>query len=167
MTFAEKNIRSQLITRLVHGQRLKQPTIKLNKSNRIVSGMHMNKRCTLVIHIEVVTDHAPLLTIYSSSFKPKQLYVSNQKNKLLSFQNHVKRWIRSTHTLWQWLTSASETWVYARQSWKFVHWGKKRYPHQSPSREQNSKGSYNKQPPEKDIGRWGAPSSYTDAALRW
>jgi len=45
--------------------------------------------CTLGTHIEIVTDHTPLVPIYKNIFKPKQLHVNNHKNKLLSFQYNV------------------------------------------------------------------------------
>jgi len=53
----------------------------------IATGMHMNKMYTLGTHIEIVTDHAPLVPIYNNVSKPKQLCVN--KNKLLSFQYNV------------------------------------------------------------------------------
>ena len=60
--------------------------------------MHMNKMYYLGTNIEVVTDHAPLLPLYNSSSKPKQLHVNRHKNKLLSFQYHAKHEIHVIHS---------------------------------------------------------------------
>ena len=57
--------------------------------NGIVTGFHMKKMHTLGTHVEVVTDHAPFLSTYNSSSKPKQYRVNNHKNELLLFQYHI------------------------------------------------------------------------------
>ena len=59
------------------------------ESNGILTGMYMNKMYTLGTHVEVVNDHAPLIPIYNSSAKPRQLRVNNHKNKLLPFQYNL------------------------------------------------------------------------------
>ena len=55
------------------------------ESNGILTGMIINKMFTLGTHIEVATDHEPLIPIYSSSKKPNQLRVDSHRKKLLSF----------------------------------------------------------------------------------
>ena len=52
-------------------------------------GMHMNMMYTLGTHIEVVTDHAPLLPAYNTLNKPKQLKVDWHCTKLSPFQYNV------------------------------------------------------------------------------
>ena len=47
------------------------------ESNGILTGMYMNKIFTLGTLEEIVTDHKPLIPIYSSSQKPKQLRVNS------------------------------------------------------------------------------------------
>ena len=59
------------------------------ESNGILTGIHMNKMNTLGTHIEVVTDHAPLLPAYNTSNKPKQLRVDRHRIKLLPFWYNV------------------------------------------------------------------------------
>ena len=59
------------------------------ESNGILTGMMMNKMYTLGTHTEVVTDHEPLIPIYSSSKKPNQLRVDSHRVKLLPFQYNV------------------------------------------------------------------------------
>jgi len=68
------------------------------ESNGILTGMYMNKMYTIGTlnkmytigtHIEVVTDHNPLVPIYGDKSKPKQLRVNNHKTKLLPFQYNV------------------------------------------------------------------------------
>ena len=59
------------------------------ESNGILTGMYMNKMYTMGTHIEVVTDHKPLVPIYNDKLKPKQLRVNNHKTKLLPFQYNV------------------------------------------------------------------------------
>ena len=59
------------------------------ESNGICTGMHMNKMYTLGTHVEVVTDHAPLIPIYAASSKPKQLRVDRHCTKLLPFSYNV------------------------------------------------------------------------------
>ena len=51
--------------------------------------MYMNKMYTMGTHVEVVTDHKPLVAIYNDKSKPKQLRVNNHKIKLLPFQYNV------------------------------------------------------------------------------
>ena len=49
----------------------------------------MNKMYTLGTHVQVVTDHQPLIPIYNSPNKPKQLHVDRHRTKLLPFQYDV------------------------------------------------------------------------------
>ena len=51
------------------------------KGNGILIGMYMNKMYTLGTHVQVVTDHEPLIPIYSSPNKPKQLNVDRNQTK--------------------------------------------------------------------------------------
>ena len=59
------------------------------ESNGILTGMMMNKIYTLGAQIEVVTDHEPLIPIYSSSKKPKHLHVDSHRVKMLPFEYNV------------------------------------------------------------------------------
>ena len=59
------------------------------ESNGILTGMHMNKMYTLGTHVEVVTDHAPLLPAYNAPNKPKQLRVDRHRTKLLPIRYNV------------------------------------------------------------------------------
>ena len=59
------------------------------ESNGICTGMYMNKMYTLGTHVEVVTDHQPLIPIYNASTKPKQLRVDRHRTKLLPFSYNV------------------------------------------------------------------------------
>ena len=59
------------------------------ESNGILTGMHMNKMYTLGTYVQVVTDHQPLIPIYNSPNKPKQLRVDRHRTKLLPFQYDV------------------------------------------------------------------------------
>ena len=59
------------------------------ESNGILTGMYMNKMYTLGTHVEVVTDHQPLVSVYNQSSKPKQLRVDRHRTKLLPFQYTV------------------------------------------------------------------------------
>ena len=49
----------------------------------------MNKMDILVMHIEVVTDHAPLLPVYNAPNKSKQFRVDWHRIKLLPFQYNI------------------------------------------------------------------------------
>ena len=49
----------------------------------------MNKMYTMGTHIEVVTDHQPLVSIYNAASKPKQLRVDRHRTKLLPFSYNV------------------------------------------------------------------------------
>ena len=60
-----------------------------SESNEILTGMHMNKMYTLGTHVKVVTDHQPLIAIYNSPNKPKQLRIDCHRTKLLPFQYDV------------------------------------------------------------------------------
>ena len=59
------------------------------ESNGIYTGMLMNKMYTLGTHVEVVTDHEPLIPIYGSSQKPTQIRVNSHRTKLLPFDYSV------------------------------------------------------------------------------
>ena len=59
------------------------------ESNGILTGAYMNRMYTLGTHIEVVTDHQPLIPIYNSTSKPKQLRIDRHRTKLLPFQYTV------------------------------------------------------------------------------
>ena len=59
------------------------------ESNGILTGMLMNRMYTLGTHVEVVTDHEPLIPIYSSSQKPTQIRVNSHCTKLLPFDYNV------------------------------------------------------------------------------
>ena len=59
------------------------------ESNGILTEMYINRMYTLGIHIEVVTDHAPLLPVYNAPNKPKQLRVDQHHTKLLPFRYNV------------------------------------------------------------------------------
>ena len=49
----------------------------------------MNKMYTMGTHIDVVTDHEPLVSIYNAASKPKQLRVDRHRTKLLAFSYNV------------------------------------------------------------------------------
>ena len=51
--------------------------------------MMMNKMYTLGTHVEVVSDHQPLLPIYNTTSKPKNLRVDSHRIKLLPFNYSV------------------------------------------------------------------------------
>ena len=60
------------------------------ESNGILTGMHMNRMYTVGTHVEVVTDHDPLLPIYTpNSTKQRPLRVDSHRTKLLAFDYHV------------------------------------------------------------------------------
>ena len=59
------------------------------ESNGILTGMYMNKMYTLGTKVQVVTDHQPLLKVYNSPEKPKQLRVDRHRIKLLPFEYEV------------------------------------------------------------------------------
>ena len=59
------------------------------ESNGVLTGMMMNKMYTLGTKVEVVTDHEPLVPIYNSAQKPKQLRVNSHRIKLLPFEYHL------------------------------------------------------------------------------
>ena len=59
------------------------------ESSGICTGMYMNKMYTMGTHIEVVTDHEPLVLIYNAASKPKQLRVDRHRTKLLAFSYNV------------------------------------------------------------------------------
>ena len=59
------------------------------ESNGILTGMCMNKMYTLGTKVEVVTDHKPLLPIYSKSSRPRQLRVDRHRMKLLPYNYTV------------------------------------------------------------------------------
>ena len=59
------------------------------ESNGIVTGMHMNRMYTTGTHVEVVTDHEPLLPIYNDLDMSHNLRVDNHRSKLLSFDYHL------------------------------------------------------------------------------
>ena len=59
------------------------------ESNGILTGMYMNKMYTTGNHVEVVTDHKPLVAAYEASHKPKQLRVDRHRTKLVSFSYNV------------------------------------------------------------------------------
>jgi hypothetical protein len=59
------------------------------ESNRILTGMHMNRMYTLGTYVEVVTDHEPLVPIYNDSNKQRPLRVDSHRTKLLPFEYHV------------------------------------------------------------------------------
>ena len=56
-----------------------------SERNAILTGMHMNKMYMLGTHMEVVTDHKPLLPLYNSPSKSKQLRVDRDRTKLLAY----------------------------------------------------------------------------------
>ena len=60
-----------------------------HESNSILKGMHMNKIYTLGTHIEVVTDHAPLLPAYHTLNATKHLRVDRRRTKFLPFWHNV------------------------------------------------------------------------------
>ena len=59
------------------------------ESNGILTGMHVNKMYTLGTHVQVVTDHQPLIPIYNSPNKLKQRRVDRHRTKLFPFQYDV------------------------------------------------------------------------------
>ena len=61
------------------------------ESNGILTGMCMNRMYTLGTHVEVVTDHEPLIPIYSDegSSKERPLRVDSHRRKLLPFDYNV------------------------------------------------------------------------------
>ena len=59
------------------------------ESNGILTGMYMNKMYTFGNHVQVVTDHQPLIPIYNSPNTPNQLHIDQHRTKLLSFQYDV------------------------------------------------------------------------------
>ena len=56
-----------------------------HESNGILTGMYMNRMYTLGTHVEVVTDHKPLINVYNEPRKPKQLRIDRHRTKLLPF----------------------------------------------------------------------------------
>ena len=59
------------------------------ESNGILTGMFMQRMYTLGTYVEVVNDHKPLVSIYGSKCKPKQLRVDRHRTKLLPFNYNV------------------------------------------------------------------------------
>ena len=59
------------------------------ESNGILTGMLMNRMYTIGTHIEIVTDHKPLVPIYSGQAKPKQLRIDRHRTKLLPFSYNI------------------------------------------------------------------------------
>ena len=59
------------------------------ESNGILTGMCMNRMYTLGTHVEVVTDHEPLIALYDAASNPKQLRVDRHRTKLLTYSYHV------------------------------------------------------------------------------
>ena len=55
------------------------------ESNGILTGMMMNKMYTLGTFVEIVTDHKPLIPLYNSATRPKNLRVDRHRTKLLPF----------------------------------------------------------------------------------
>ena len=55
------------------------------ESNGILTGMMMNKMYTLGTAVEIVTDHKPLIPLYNSATRPKNLRVDRHRTKLLPF----------------------------------------------------------------------------------
>ena len=49
----------------------------------------MNKMCTLVTYVKIVTDHKQLVHIYNSSQKTTQVSVNSHCTKLLPFEYNV------------------------------------------------------------------------------
>ena len=60
------------------------------ESNGILTGMCMNKMYTLGKQVEVITDHEPLIHIYTSPAQPKQHRVDRHRTKLLPYTYTVK-----------------------------------------------------------------------------
>ena len=60
-----------------------------HESNGILIGMYMNRMYTLGTHVEVVTDHKPLIPMYNDPKKPKQLHIDRHHTKLLPFHYSV------------------------------------------------------------------------------
>ena len=56
-----------------------------HESNGILTGIYMNRMYTLGTHVEVVTDHKPLIPVYNDPRTPKQLRVDKHRTKLLPF----------------------------------------------------------------------------------
>ena len=59
------------------------------ESNGILSGMTMNKMYTLGTQVEVVTDHKPLIPLYNTASRPKNLRVDRHRTKLLPYSYTV------------------------------------------------------------------------------
>ena len=59
------------------------------ESNGILTGMTMNKMYTLGAHVEVVTDHKPLIPLYNTATRPKNLRVDRHRTKLLPYSYTV------------------------------------------------------------------------------
>ena len=60
------------------------------ESNGILTGMWMNRMYTMGTHVEVVTDHEPLVPIYTvESSKERPIRVDNHRTKLLPFAYHL------------------------------------------------------------------------------
>ena len=51
--------------------------------------MTMNKMYTMGAHVEVVTDHKPLIPLYSTATRPKNLRVDRHRTKLLPYSYTV------------------------------------------------------------------------------
>ena len=60
-----------------------------HESNGILTGMYMNWMYTLGTHVEVVTDHKPLIPMYNDPRKPKQLCVDRHRTKLLPLRYSI------------------------------------------------------------------------------
>ena len=50
--------------------------------NGILTGIHMDKMYTLGTHVQVITDHQPLIPIYNSPNKPKQFRIDRHRTYL-------------------------------------------------------------------------------------
>ena len=59
------------------------------ESNGILTGMTMNKMYTLGTHVEVVTDHKPLIPLYNNPTRPRNLRVDRHRTKLLPYRYTV------------------------------------------------------------------------------
>ena len=83
-----RNIGGQSTTHPDLGQVLKQTQIEPQierESNGIRTGMHMNRMYALGTHVDVVTEHKPLIPVYNDPRKPTQLHVDRHCTKLLPF----------------------------------------------------------------------------------
>ena len=59
------------------------------ESNALLTGITSNKTYLLGVDFEAVVDHKPLLPLYNSPKRPKQMRVDRHRMKLAGYRFHV------------------------------------------------------------------------------